>query len=229
MNRREFSLSLIAPLAANCLLAAGTADHPLLLSIGAPAVFSLIDRAFGGRGAVPEPLPDAFPASGSVLIERIERLIATRIAGVLAQTVHPLRRESDVARLAGFTLPNRIAMLEFTISGDRALEAWSFMLAVPLGTVNELLGESEGTRKAPRAPSAADPAGEPFGEVPLQLRAVLVEVEVPVATLAALQVGSILPVSVARKVPLRIAGRTIAHGAVGELDDRAALQILSLA
>ena len=219
----------IAPLAANCLLAAGAADHPLLLSIGAPAVFRLIDRAFGGRGAVPDPLPGAFPASGGVLIRRIELLIAARIAAVLEQTVHPLRREGDFTRLAPFTPSSRVAVLDFTISGDRALEAWSFTLAAPLATIAGLLGECDRARKPPRSPSAADPAAEPFGELPLELRAVLIEVDVSVATLAALEVGSVLPVAVARKVPLRIAGRTIAHGTVGALDDRAALQICSIA
>jgi flagellar motor switch protein FliM len=37
----------------------------------------------------------------------------------------------------------------------------------------------------------------------------------------------VLPVSVARHVPLRVGEATIAHGTVGTLDDRVAVQITS--
>ncbi len=219
----------IGSLASNCLVAYAAQDHPLLLSIGAPAVFSLIDRAFGGRGTVPDPLPGAFPGSGDVLIQRIELLIAERIGIALEQAVRPLRRDASFARLAPFAPACRVATLDIAISGDRALENWSFTLAASLEALPHICGDGGHAAKPPRAPSAADPAAEPFGAVPLHLCAVLVETQVPVSALAALEVGSVLPVAVARKVPLRIGGRTIAHGTVGELDDRAALQISSLA
>ena len=219
----------IGSLASNCLLGCSTQDHPLVLSIGAAAVFGLIDRAFGGRGAVPDPLPGAFPGSADVLIQRIELLIAERIGIALDLAVRPLQREASFARLAPFAPACRMATIDIAISGDRALENWSFTIAAPIEAVAHICGEGGHAAKPPRASSAADPAAEPFGAVPLHLCAVLVETQVPVSALAALEVGSILPVAVARKVPLRIGGRTIAHGTVGELDDRAALQISSLA
>ena len=219
----------IGSLASNCLVACAAHGHPLLLSIGAPAVFSLIDRAFGGRGAVPDPLPGAFPGSGDVLIQRIELLIAERIGIALEQAVRPLQRDTSFARLTPFAPACRVATLDIAISGDRALENWSFTIAAPLESISHICGDGGHAAKPPRAPSAADPAAEPFGAVPLYLCAVLVETQVPVSALAALEVGSVLPVAVARRVPLRIGGRTIAHGTVGELDDRAALQISSLA
>ena len=219
----------IGSLASNCLLAGAAQNHSVLLSIGAPAVFSLIDRAFGGRGAVPDPLPGAFPGSGDVLIQRIELLIAERIGMALEQAVRPLQRDASFVRLAPFAPACRVVMLEIAISGDRTLENWSFTLAAPLDAISHLCGDGGHAAKPPRAPSAADPSAEPFGAVPLRLCAVLVETQVPVSALAALEVGSVLPVAVARRVPLRIGGRTIAHGTVGELDDRAALQISSLA
>ena len=219
----------IGSLASNCLLGCAAPDHPLLLSIAAPAVFSLIDRAFGGRGAVPDPLPNAFPGSGDVLIQRIELLIAERIATALELAVRPVRRDVSFARLAPFAATCRVATLEIAISGDRALENWRFTLAASLQTIAHLCGDGGHAAKPPRAPTAADPAAEPFGAVPLRLRAVLVDTQVAVSALAALEVGSILPVAVARKVPLWIGGRTIAHGTVGDLDDRAALQLSSIA
>ena len=219
----------VGSLAANTLLAADASDHAVLLSIGAPAVFSLIDRAFGGRGAVPDPMPAAFPASCEILVQRIERLLAERIAAALhGRAVRELRRDGNLARLAPFAPDSRVAVLDFAVTGDRALENWCFTIAASPTALAALLADT-GTAPRSEAPTAADPAAEPFCEVPLELRAVLVDCDVSVATLAALEIGSVLPIAVARKVPLRIGTRTIAHGSVGELDDRAALQILSIA
>ena len=219
----------VGALAANSLLAVGAADHPVLLSIGARAVFNLIDRAFGGRGGVPDPLPAAFPASCEILIQRIERLLAERIAAALdGRDLRTLRRDGNLARLAPFAPETRVAVLDFAVTGDRALENWCFTLAAPPAALGAWLGDG-GAAGRSVAPTAANPAAEPFGDVPLELRAVLVEFDVAVATLAALEVGSVLPVAVARKVPLRIGTRTIAHGTVGALDDRAALLISQIA
>lgn len=219
----------IGALAANSLLAAAPADHPVLLSIGAPAVFSLIDRAFGGRGAVPDPLPAGFPASCEMLVQRIERLLAERIAVALdGHDIRPLRRDNNFARLAPFAPDTSVAVLDFAVTGDRALENWCFTLAASPAALGALFADG-GAARGSVPPTAANPAAEPFGDVPLHLCAVLVECDVPVATLAALEIGSILPVAVSRRVPLRIGTRTIAHGTVGELDDRAALQISSIA
>ena len=67
--------------------------------------------------------------------------------------------------------------------------------------------------------------GEPFGAMPLSLSAVLVDMALPVSTISALQPGQVLPVSVARSIPLKAGGQTIAHGTIGALDDRVAVQI----
>ena len=48
---------------------------------------------------------------------------------------------------------------------------------------------------------------------------------IPLHRIVALQVGTLLPVSIHRAIPLSIADTTIAHGHVGALDDRVALEI----
>lgn len=213
-------------LVANTLLSVG--GQPLLVSIGAPAVFSLIDRAFGGRGAIPDPLPTTFPASCDVLVRRIEQVLSGRIAALFeGRDIATLGRDEDLTRLATFAAGQRVLAVDFAVTGDRALENWCFTIAATPDALAALLGE--GASRTSAAPTAADPAAEPFADVPLELRAVLVDCEMPVATLARLEVGSVLPIAVARKVPLRIGARAIAHGSVGECDDRAALQISSLA
>ena len=76
-----------------------------------------------------------------------------------------------------------------------------------------------------RAKIARGPLDAPFADMPLQLDARLVDMRLPLGRLAALKVGQVLPVSVARKVPLSIGGTVLAHGTLGEQDDRLALRV----
>ncbi len=61
--------------------------------------------------------------------------------------------------------------------------------------------------------------------VELATTATLVDMAIPLHRVASLQVGAELPIPIHRNVPLSIADITIAHGAVGALDDRVALEI----
>ena len=49
--------------------------------------------------------------------------------------------------------------------------------------------------------------------------------QMPLSRLATLEVGDVLPVAVARSVPLWAGERAIAAGAAGALDDRVALRL----
>ena len=69
------------------------------------------------------------------------------------------------------------------------------------------------------------PNVEPFAGIPLPLRAILIDMAMPVSTLANLAPGTVIPVSVARSVPLMVGDQVIAHGSVGSMDDRTALQL----
>jgi flagellar motor switch protein FliM len=63
----------------------------------------------------------------------------------------------------------------------------------------------------------------------LPLSATLVDMRVPLATAAALTPGMVLPVAVARAVPLAAGGSVIARGTVGHQDDRVALKLTQIA
>jgi flagellar motor switch protein FliM len=217
-----------APLAANGLLAAGAAGAPFLVSLDAEAVFRMVDRAFGGRGHVPAPLPGAFPLSAELMIARLEAMVGTAVALALepaGDAVRTLRRDGDIRQLAPFPPHERLTVITLEISdGDGT--AWSARLAFPQETLVALLGQGE--RPAPPRPehrAPATPAQEPFCDLPLTIQAVLVDMRIPFSTLSALRPGQVLPVAVARSVPLRIGDKAIAHGTIGALDDRVAVQI----
>lgn len=235
----------IAPLAANCLFEVGNSGAPLLVSIEAEPVLRIVDRAFGGKGEAPCPLPETFPMAADLMIGRIEALLASHITAATAAiagglgggggpgaepaSIAPLRHDGSLAMLSPFAERADLVMLTLEVE-DGSVLPWLVSIAMPLGTLARLFGYPDPTPTAlahgrQALPATASPTDAPFAGIPLPLRAVIVDMAMSFATLAALEVGQILPVSVARRVPLRIGEHTIAHGTPGALDERIAIQI----
>lgn len=212
----------IAPLAANSLMSLGGAA--VLASFDAGAVLRMIDRAFGGKGQTPVPLPAAFPASAGVVIRQLEAIIAQGFAAATSASLEPVRRHGNLAELEAFPDAAPLAVLTFTV-GEAGADAWPILLALPLPALAGLVGEGGPAPARAAAPRQSNPGDEPYCDLPLTLSAVIVDMCLPMSALTELQPGTLLPVSVARNVPLRIGDKTIAHGAIGSVDDRVAIQI----
>jgi len=228
----ELEISLLIPgLAANTLFGVGPEAQPLIVSVDAGAVLRMVDRTFGGRGAAPEKLPEEFPGSAGLMIARIEALLGAQLSAALGlpadAPLAALRRSGVLDDLQAFPGIDTLIMLELQVV-EAGGESWPITIALPATTLTALFA---GTPAAtPRARRAADPLAEPFAAVPLDLSAVLVDMRMSMKVLAALRPGALLPVAVARQVPLRIAatdGPTLATGTVGAAEDRVALQITS--
>ncbi|MCB2076674.1 MAG: FliM/FliN family flagellar motor switch protein [Novosphingobium sp.] len=217
----------IAPLAANSLVCAGHGNAELLVSFEAEVVFRLLDRAFGGSGEAPSPLPEAFPLSGELFVTRLEAIAATALDGALgagSQAARVLRHHASLERLLPFAPATALSVLTLDVE-EAGGDGWSVTIAVPVASIGLLIDCGDGASKAPGKREPANPASEPFADMPIPVSAVLVDMAVPFAKLSALRPGDVLPVSVARKVPLKVGGKTIAHGTVGSLDDCVAVQI----
>ena len=225
----------LPPLAACSVLAAGPRDLPLVAVFQAEAVFRMIDRAFGGTGRAPDPLPDAFPLAAELFIARLEERAAAALAGDEAPALRPVARDASLARIAPCAADDTLLVIEVEVTEVDG-QCWSITLAMPHDTLAALSGPSApGNAPVPGGPAEARslpapakpgvPGDEPFGSVPLDISAVLVDMRIGISRLSSLKPGDILPVSVARSVPLRIGDRTIAHGTIGEVDDRVAVQI----
>lgn len=216
----------IAPLAANSLLALGSAEMPILASLDAEAVLRMVDRAFGGRGEAPSPLPTAFPLSAELMVAKLEAIVLSVLGQALGRPgeVHTLRRDGCIVQLAPFAGDEPLGVLTLEVD-DPGRSPWSVTLAMPQTMLARLFGEGERTsaKPAPRAP--VNPSNEPFGAVPLTLSAVLVDMRIGFTELSNLQPGMIIPVAVARSVPLKVGDKTIATGTIGALDDRVAVQV----
>jgi flagellar motor switch protein FliM len=211
--------------------AAGEGSAPLASAIDAEAVLSLLDRAFGGPGEAPRPLPKELPVSAQLMVERIEAILAAQIGaalGLAAGAIRPRGRDTDLAQLRPFAAGTRLALMVLTVS-ENGRGAWRLRLAIPMGAIAALMG-LDGKRSGPRPGSAgpASPHDAPFNAVPLMLSAVIVDVAMPISAVSRLEVGQVLTVPIARNVPLRVGGLTIGHGSIGAVDDRVAIQFTQL-
>ncbi len=220
-------LTMSSPeLAANILFGMGPDRLPLLAMLDAAAVLRMVDRTFGGRGEAPSPLPDEFPASAGLFIRRLEAVLTQQLGAVLfpdgSGAVEGIARNGSLAALEPFGRSEPVAGIEFEV-GEPGGDSWLMTLAVPLASLSAVFGE--GPRRVPEGRAAADPLDEPFAGLPLELAAVLVDMKMPMSALAGLEPGMVLPVAVARNVPLRLGRVTVATGTVGAADDRVALQI----
>jgi flagellar motor switch protein FliM len=102
---------------------------------------------------------------------------------------------------------------------------WRIVLAVETAALPSLLPKrvSEPSTAASRRKPGIDDA--PFAELPLSVGARLVDMAMPLHRLASIEPGAVLPIMVARSVPLQAGEIVIARGTVGEVDDQVALQI----
>lgn len=215
-------------LTAHSLMGLGPKRLPLLASFEAAPVLRLLDRTFGGRGLLPDPLPTRFPLSAELLLARMEEAIANALsAGMGGDEIHrviPLRRETVLAQLAPFGPGEPLLRIVLEVE-ETGVEAWSLALAFPLGTLASALVAPRRKRRVPARVRRPGPDEEPFASLPIEVTAVLVDMTLPFSRLSALRPGDVLPVTVARAVPLRVDGRTIAAGTVGEVEDRVAVQL----
>lgn len=204
------------------LLARNGANGLLQLAIEGAGVLRLVDRAFGGRGEVPDPLPGHLPPSAELMVERIEAAVCAALAEALGCA------EDDLSPAIAFGTDS-LTQVRLTLAvTDPCQPDWHLWLALPDTALAEWLGAAAHRRRA-GAPHSADPAAAPFADVPLPLAARLVDIRLPLSTVAALEPGMVLPVAVARAVPLEAGGVVIARGTVGNQDDRIALKLTQIA
>ncbi|MFY8194642.1 FliM/FliN family flagellar motor switch protein [Novosphingobium sp. B1] len=220
--------SEVPRLAANCLMQVGAS--PFMVSIEGESILRLVDRAFGGPGDTPASLPKEFPLSAELMIGRVEQVIATALTVALGGNggaIRSVRRDASLAQLQAMPDATKIASLLLNVV-EQGRMPWAISIAFPLDTLGTMFAHGDTGRRAraPRGP--ASPTDAPFADLPVELAAVLVDMKLPLAAVSALRVGQVLPVPIARNVPVKIGGKTYACGTVGALEDRVAIQITQL-
>lgn len=220
--------SEIPRLAANSLMQIGAA--PFMVTIEGENVLRLVDRAFGGPGDTPSSLPKEFPLSADLMIGRIEQLVAGALTVSLGGSGGPiraLRRDTSLAQLQA--MPDATAVAGLTLNViEQGRMPWAISLAFPMDTLSAMFANGEATRAPKTRRGACQPTDAPFGDLPIELSAVLVDMTLPLAVVSALRIGQVLPVPIARNVPVKVGDKTYATGTIGALEDRVAIQLNQL-
>lgn len=200
----------------------GVAGHVLCLALDGRLLLSLLDRTFGGSGRVTD-LPVALPPTARLMSRRIEQRVVAAIAGELGG-LEFVADEAAVPARGPFAPDAELTALAIEVTADGG-QAWRHVIALETAALTSLLPKRAST---PRAASSRRKPGiteAPFADLPLAASARLVDMAMPLHRLARLEPGMVLPIMVARSVPLQVGEVVLARGTVGEVDDQVALQI----
>ena len=196
----------------------------VMASAKASALIGEFDRMLGGDGEGP---PDAavLPASANRFARQIEaELLAACVEATGRGDLAAAERGSDLTEIV--PAGARAKVHSATIAVNRpGLPKLILTFSTCESTFVQFAGETP-VGKPVRSSIGEQPIGNSaIGQVELATTATLVDMAIPLARIVALQVGTMLPVPIHRSVPLSIADITIAHGAVGAIDERVALEI----
>ncbi|MCL6252181.1 FliM/FliN family flagellar motor switch protein [Altererythrobacter sp. KTW20L] len=197
----------------------------LLASLDYPSALVLTDQVFGGPGEAPSQLPDRLPAATD--------LTMARLADVLGEALgQAFEREQPMTLAARSEVLGKLVRARdedtfLTMRCDVALAGkmpWSLLLVLRQSQAELLLADHA---RAPRATAAdaARPLAEPFATLPLELVAVLAEMQLPVSRVSTLQPGDTIPLVIPAQIPLRLANVTLARGQAGSADGALALRL----
>jgi flagellar motor switch protein FliM len=213
-----------APLVAASRHLFGGAEHALLLALDGRAILEQLDRTFGGPGEIEGCLPAQLPNTAAVLAQRLERQVLAAIAGELGGLDFRAAGGTPAEPFSALDPAAPLTVLSIAIEAARGRE-WRIVIALETAALSSLLPKRASAPRAvgSRHKPAIDEA--PFADLPLCARARLVDMDMPLHRVAAIAPGAVLPIVVARSVPLQVGETLIACGTVGEIDDQIALQI----
>tara|TARA_A100001391_G_scaffold7621_8_gene4993 strand:- start:11592 stop:12506 length:915 start_codon:yes stop_codon:yes gene_type:complete len=218
----------IEPIAGNFILPVGDAGGRLFATFALTPILARLEAMFGGDADATDFKPGPkLPSSVELLLKRLARTLTQALGSCLDAAALRAGEEAtfstDYAKLAVFPGQSDAVVMPFTIVAPEG-PAITFRLACRPGTVSRLLTHftDAGARPKPVAPAMVPDA---IADVPLHMRARLAEMQVPASKLLNLTPGQVLPIAVARSVPLFVGQHRVASGAMGEQDDRVALQL----
>lgn len=220
----------VPSLASNSVFRLKRSDAKFLLSVDGRAIMRLVDRYFGGAGDVDLPLPQEFPMSAELMIERLETTIVARMADAMGTgstaEIEREKHEATIAHLAYLEGHDQIVLSRMIIS-EPGRDQWH-MDFVFAGSALRMLAPKVNNRVTSKRPGRSDWAEliqSPIGEVALPVRAVMAETSISMSAVADLEPGKILPLSLPRFLSLRVDEQVIGRATMGKHEDKMAVHI----
>lgn len=213
--------------------------HPIrgttTLRIDAALVSLLVDRFYGGTGHRHGVERKEFTPTENRVITRLSAQIMSALAETAADLVpieaHLLAREANVTQADIMAGESDVLCQAFEIDlGEK--EKYVVEFVYPLDGLNAL--EPLSNARSADTTRAPDPVWQThlarrMEDVHLPAKTILARPNIKMSELVALQPGDVIPIHIARHLPLLIGDRVFAHGSIGEQDGRAAFMIEKLA
>ncbi len=202
----------------------------ILLAVEPAFITRLVDARYGGTGDVPVRRAREFTATEENMLARVAELVIGALGEVWAEVVKvtpELRaRETNVSFAQLARADEQVAVTRFTITPwpDKSSVIEFVYPVAALRSVERELARTYDDQPAPAGEWRGRLAAA-LGEVRFPARTVLARPELRFSELMQLQPGDVIPVTLAKLVPLLVEGRKIALGTIGEHDGRAALRI----
>jgi len=216
--------------------------HPIkgtvVLRIDAALVSLLVDRFYGGHGSRSAPARREFTPTENRLVARLTDQFVAALAECWAEIapVEPvlLGRENNVGQAEIMAGEAEVVVQGFEINlGEKEPRVIEIVYPKAGFAGLDAAGEPGATgHQAELLP--ADPVWQAglaarLDDVRLPARTVLARPNLKMSELVALRPGDVIPIHIARHLPLLIGERIFAHGTVGEQDGSVAFMIEKLA
>lgn len=212
--------------------------HPLkgmvLVKLDAPLISAVVERFFGGTALRPARERGEFTRSEERILARLsDGIIAALVnawADLLPMEKALVAREHDPQTLIFAEASDQLLSQSFTIGLDKP-DQWTIELMFPLIALRQL--EPLLATSAPEELKHRDPLWQArlarqMGDIRLSGKTVLARPTLTLEELLNLRNGDVIPVNIARHVPLIVGNRVLAHGTIGEQNGRSAFMIENL-
>lgn len=203
----------------------------ILIRIEPDFVSRLVDTFYGGTGIATNRRSREFTGTEESLLARLAEAFVGALGDAWSE-VMPVRpvlrsRETNVGFAGLAKADEPVAVSRFLITPWPG-QAFAIEILYPvagLRSVEHQLAIKSPDETSARSSEWREQLREALDEIRIDARTVLARPELSLSELMQLQPGDVIPVSLPALVPLLVAGRRIAVGAVGEHDGRAALKI----
>ncbi len=209
---------------------------PVTLRIDADLVAQLVDRFYGGSSTRGSGDRREFTPTENRLATRIAENVVAALLDCWAE-IAPLEsvligRETNVGQAEIMASDAEVIVQAFEIDlGDRHHRLIEIVYPKDGLAALEIAGADKGVSEAARPADPVWRAGlaDRLDDVRFPARTVLARPNLKIAELVALKPGDVIPIHIARHLPLLIGERVFAHGSIGEQDGCAAFMIEKLA
>ncbi len=209
--------------------------HPLkgmvLVKLEAGMIASVVERFYGGSAKRPGPERLEFSRSEEQTLVRLSdeimKVLIRTWADLLPMEMAVVAREYDPQTLVFAEPSDQLLSQSFTIGFDNG-DSWTVELMFPLTALKQLeplLATSPSEDIKHRDPLWQARLARQMGQIRLPAKTVLARPTLQLDELLNLKAGDVIPVNIARHLPLIVDNRVIAQGSIGEQNGRAAFMI----